>query len=245
MSEVRELKTVMDWDYFLVYLSGPIDFAMDRGTGWRKEIISKLGEIGIKRSHIIDPCNKPLKGAQFDLDDESRIMRSYRVKKDWDGMEKIMSHIVHIDLRFVDLSSLVIANFPKVSQDRIADTIKQNNDALDSLKRLSVREKRTDCLQYIKELQTSFDSLKNEFLSQQVHTYGTIHEIVVARQQKKPVMIIWEGGKESCSGWLQWLVGHENVFDTMEDLVEQLSKISQGEAAYNANDWLLLQLEKV
>ncbi len=247
MSEPRKLKTVMDWDYFLIYLSGPIDFAMDRGAGWRKDIITKLEDIGIKRSHIIDPCNKPLKGAQFDLDDESKIMKECRAKRDWEGMEELMSHIVHIDLRFVDLSSLVIANFPKISHDRIAGVVDKGDDAFDSLKRLSIREKRMgmDHLKYVIELHESFEALKKEFLSQQVHTYGTIHEIVVARQQKKPVMIIWEGGKDSCSGWLQWLVGHDNVFDTMDDLVEQLRKIAQGETAYNANDWLLLQLEKV
>lgn len=78
----------------------------------------------------------------------------------------------------------------------------------------------------------------------QINTYGTMHEIVVARQQRKPVYVVWEGGKEECSGWLMWLVGHKNVFATVEELMLHLKSISQGLTAYNAKEWLLLDIEK-
>ena len=77
----------------------------------------------------------------------------------------------------------------------------------------------------------------------QIHTYGTIHEIVVARQQRKPVMIVWEGGKATCSAWMMWLVGEKNVFSTFEELLDHLADIAKGETAYNAKDWLLLDLK--
>ena len=78
----------------------------------------------------------------------------------------------------------------------------------------------------------------------QVPTYGTIHEIVNARKQRKPVLMVWEGGKKTCSGWLMWLVGHQNVFSTFEELADTLKKIANGEEAYNAKDWLLINYNK-
>lgn len=77
-----------------------------------------------------------------------------------------------------------------------------------------------------------------------VFTVGTIHEIVVARQQRKPVYVVWEGGKATASGWLMWLVGHQNIFGTFEELMKHLRDVANGEAAYNAKDWLLLDLDK-
>lgn len=78
----------------------------------------------------------------------------------------------------------------------------------------------------------------------QVPTYGTIHEMVVARQQRKPVYMVWEGGKETCSAWLMWLVGHQNVFSSLDELLLRLKDISSGNVAYNAKDWLLLDFNK-
>lgn len=78
-----------------------------------------------------------------------------------------------------------------------------------------------------------------------VPTYGSMHEIVEARRQKKPVFVVWPGGKKTCSGWLMWLVGHKNIFETIEELIEHLKKVSNGEVPYNAKDWLLLNLDKI
>lgn len=76
-----------------------------------------------------------------------------------------------------------------------------------------------------------------------IPTYGTMHEIVVARSQKKPVFVVWEGGKETCSAWLMWLVGHRNVFSSVEELITRLKNISKGKTAYNGDEWLLLNYD--
>lgn len=77
-----------------------------------------------------------------------------------------------------------------------------------------------------------------------IRTYGTIHEIVNARQQKKPVFLVWDGGKEECSAWMMWLVGHRNVFSSFEEMSETLVNISNGKEYYNAKDWLLIDFNK-
>jgi hypothetical protein len=74
-----------------------------------------------------------------------------------------------------------------------------------------------------------------------VFTVGTVHEIVEARRQHKPVMVVWDGGKETASGWLMTLVGHRNVFGTFEELKDRLRQIVKGETDYDTKDWLMFK----
>lgn len=189
----RLLKTVFDWEHFALYLSGSMDFADDGGKGWRDEWTEKLVGIGINQKQIYNPCKKPFNGAQFDLDDEAKIWQECRETENWERMEDIASQIMHIDLRLVEKSDIVLANFPRMD---------------------------------------------NGF---RVPTYGTIHEIVVANQLKKPIFIVWEGtGKSDCSAWLMKLAGYKNIFAHVDPLIQHLDAISHGERAFDANEWLLL-----
>jgi len=193
----KMIKSIFTWKYFCVYLCGPIDAADDGGKGWREEYVQKLIEIGFNKEQIFNPCKKPISHQLFNFDNEQELMHEAKSKEDWDELCNIVDQIAHIDLRLVDYSGLVIANFP----------LDKNGN--------------------------------------RVPTYGSMHEIVEARRQKKPVFVIWPGGKKTCSGWLMWLVGHKNVFETIEECIECLKKISNGETPYNAKDWLLLNLDKV
>lgn len=195
------MKTVFDWDHFATYLSGPIDFDRMGGKNWRDEWTKGLIDIGFDPHQIFNPCRKPLDGAQFNLDDEAALMKKYRERREWSKLVNTMSQIVHVDLRLLDKSDLILVNMPMLHTD----------------------EK---------------DSIR-------VPTYGTIHEMVVAHQQRKPIYMVWEGGKETCSGWLMWLVGPNNIFATFEALLTRLQNISAGNAAFNADDWLLLSFDKV
>jgi hypothetical protein len=56
---------------------------------------------------------------------------------------------------------------------------------------------------------------------------GTIHEIVVARQQHKPVYVVDTRGKAQMSGWMLALVGHQRCFDSMDKVFAQLSMIKE------------------
>ncbi len=244
MPETRLIKTVIDWDHFLLYLCGPIDFSPDGGKSYRDEWAEKLSALGINPSRIINPCRKPLAGAQFDLDDEAAIIREHRKSGKWLELTEIMSQIVHMDLRFVDLSSLVLAYFPQQGMGSISPVIDSFMNAYTLLAEKNknyINDHSAQCC--LSDMLNAFNKLIRLIDTSQTHTYGTIHEIVVARQQRKPVMIVWEGGKPTCSAWMMWLVGEHNVFSTFDELLEHLSEIASGEAAYNARDWLLLDLK--
>ncbi len=218
MAKPNYVKNVFNWDHMYIYLSGPIDSAQDGGRGWRDEWTDGLVGLGIKKNQVLNPCRKPLKDAPFDFDDEQFITQKYRDREEWDELCKIMSQIAHMDLRLTDKSDVVLVNFPKRGRDELSKSLLDFDGS------------------------AAASNLITAYENMQVHTYGTIHEIVVARQQRKPVYIVWEGGKKDCSSWLMWLVGHDHVFDTFNSLKSRLREICTGQTEYNANDWLHLDL---
>jgi hypothetical protein len=94
------------------------------------------------------------------------------------------------------------------------------------------------------KLNGTIDKIAGSLASLRVPTYGTLHEIVVARQQRKPVLLVWPpDGMKSCSAWLAWLVGHKNVFSSMDECVAKLDGIMRGtESLEDDEDWLVFAL---
>jgi len=238
------VKTVFDWDHFLLYLSGCIDFDRQGGAQWRDEWTSKLVDIGFSSHQILNPCRKPLKGVQFNLDNESEIMMKYRKNREWSELHKIMGQISHVDLRMCDKSDLVLVNMPKRNRAFFDKEIKQFDLAIESITQFDMTNMSKDITKCIDAMSKAFWGILDKAANQQTPTYGTIHEIVEARRQRKPVFMVWEGGKDECSAWIMWLVGHRNIFSTVDELMTRLENISKGKTAYNARDWLLLDLNE-
>lgn len=222
------MRTVFDWEYFAIYLSGGIDFANDGGVNWRDQWTKGLISIGINPKQIYNPCRKPLSGTQFDLDNERELGKKFRQSEDWDGLMGLMSQILHVDLRLVDKSDIVLVNFPKIKDNH--EAIQNWDTAIGSLKGLAPSL-----------LVDSGQKLRDTLFNMRIPTYGTIHEIVVAHLQRKPIFVVWEDeGKSQCSSWIMKLVGHDHVFSSFDNLLEHLKCVSNGEKAFDANEWLLL-----
>lgn len=77
-------------------------------------------------------------------------------------------------------------------------------------------------------------------LNPNVPMFGTIHEIVVARQQKKPVLIVDPRGREGTSIWAIGLVGYKNIFKTTDEAVDYLNDLFNDKIAANSEEWLFL-----
>lgn len=239
------LKNVFDWDHFYLYLSGPIDFDRSGGRSWRDQWTEELVEIGLKKHQILNPCKKPLIGCRFNLDNEAEIMNKHRKNREWKELCDVMSEIVHVDLRLVDKSDVILVNLPKVNYDHYKELDSLLEKHISDLNTLHVENVFQDRLDLELEAQKIRKEAFEAIYKTRIPTYGTIHEIVVARQQRKPVYLVWEGGKDTCSAWLMWLVGHRNVFSTFDEVKTRLDNIAKGKTAYNARDWLLLDLDDV
>lgn len=131
-----------------VYLSGPMDFVASRAKekkfGWRNRISQFLQSYGVT---VFDPWNKPNIRGLYEYGKED--VKSVEVREKWSfsPLEKGIAargecagtfwETLHIDLRMVDISDLVIAYCPT-----------------------------------------------------NIYSVGTVHEIVVARQEQKPVLFV-------------------------------------------------------
>jgi nucleoside 2-deoxyribosyltransferase len=78
-----------------------------------------------------------------------------------------------------------------------------------------------------------------------VHMCGTYHELILADLQKKPVLAIIKGGKQKSPSWLFGIIDHELMFDSMEECLDYLTKVNDGEIELS-DRWVLFRqaLEK-
>ena len=70
-------------------------------------------------------------------------------------------------------------------------------------------------------------------------SYGSVHEIVVASQQRKPILMIIKD-KKQMPLWLMGMVNMDYVFNTEDELVGYLQKLDSGELQINSKYWKIL-----
>lgn len=71
------------------------------------------------------------------------------------------------------------------------------------------------------------------YMPQDVPMIGTVNEVVVARQQKKQVLIFTDCPKSDVNSWLLWLVGNEYVFENFGQIIKYLKKQTVETLTYN------------
>jgi nucleoside 2-deoxyribosyltransferase len=72
-------------------------------------------------------------------------------------------------------------------------------------------------------------------------TFGTMHELVIAGQQKKPIFVSISEGKKECPLWILGLVDPEFIFDNIESVVDVILKIDDGSIKMDFERWRLLE----
>lgn len=83
-------------------------------------------------------------------------------------------------------------------------------------------------------------------LSFDVRTTGTIHEVVQARSQHKPVYVIDSQGMKHVSGWMLGLVGLDRIKFSMEEVVESIRRIKEygPQSKRDAKDFLIFDFDQ-
>jgi hypothetical protein len=69
------------------------------------------------------------------------------------------------------------------------------------------------------------------------HACGTYEEIVTANRQKKPVLIWCEQGKAHAPNWLFFMLPHEVIFGSMEEVLAYLDVINTCEDYHKLDRW--------
>ena len=78
-----------------------------------------------------------------------------------------------------------------------------------------------------------------------VHACGTYEEITTANSQKKPVLVWCQQGKENAPNWLFFMLPHEHIFGSLDDLLEYLLNLSSGRDDSHFKRWFFFDKEKM
>ncbi len=77
-----------------------------------------------------------------------------------------------------------------------------------------------------------------------VPSYGTLDELYTAEDQKKPCLCIIEGGKEKLPTWLFGVFRLEEIFSSIDECIDYLSKIDSGQISIEEDRrWVLFRKE--
>lgn len=76
-----------------------------------------------------------------------------------------------------------------------------------------------------------------------VASWGTAEELSTSAKMKKPIFLIVEGGKVKTPLWILGMIPHSFIFDSVDEVVEKLRKIDNGEEPIQTKYWRLLRKE--
>ena len=76
-----------------------------------------------------------------------------------------------------------------------------------------------------------------------VASWGSAEEIVTAVRMKKPVFVSMEGGKSKTPLWMLGMFPHKYIYDTMEEAIEMIERIDDGDKEIDSDRWRLLKKE--
>tara|TARA_R110000744_G_scaffold4455_1_gene16092 strand:- start:5794 stop:6354 length:561 start_codon:yes stop_codon:yes gene_type:complete len=78
-----------------------------------------------------------------------------------------------------------------------------------------------------------------------VHACGTYEEISVANSQKKPVLIWCRQGKHRAPNWLFFMLPHQHIFSSLEELTSYLKGVDQNKYVKHYKRWFFFDQEKM
>jgi hypothetical protein len=74
-----------------------------------------------------------------------------------------------------------------------------------------------------------------------VASWGSAEEIVTAVRMKKPVFVSMEGGKAKTPLWMLGMFPHKYIYNNIDEIVEMLRAINNGEKEIDSDRWRLLR----
>lgn len=73
-------------------------------------------------------------------------------------------------------------------------------------------------------------------------TYGTVHELILSKTDKKPIFVIAEN-KKKVPLWLVGLIPEKYIYESIDDVIDTLYRINSGEIKIDSEKWKLLKHE--
>ena len=76
------------------------------------------------------------------------------------------------------------------------------------------------------------------YVNTEIPTFGTIHELIISLNQRKPTLVVLEGGKANCPNWLFGIMDFNFIFEDFEELKQYLVQINQGNITADRSRWV-------
>lgn len=76
------------------------------------------------------------------------------------------------------------------------------------------------------------------FLDKDNSGFGTIEEMVLANREKKPILVMQEGGKRLCPDWAFGMIPHQHIFGNWSDLTDYIHHMAHDPVVDTMNRWM-------
>lgn len=70
-----------------------------------------------------------------------------------------------------------------------------------------------------------------------IHACGSYEEITTANRQKKPILVWCQQGKKHAPNWLFFMLPHEHIFGSMEEIIEYLTFVNRVKDTTGLKRW--------
>jgi len=144
-----------------------------------------------------------------------------------------MSHNKGLKIKFLDPTNKVVGLQSEVNEEQLK---------IKNLKREGKWDELSEFMHIIVRSDLRCIDLSDFiifYLDADVHICGSYFELITALQEKKPYFIIVPSGKSKTPSWLFGICKHENIYSSLEEVVERLVKINSGEIS--SDRWVLFR----
>ena len=76
------------------------------------------------------------------------------------------------------------------------------------------------------------------YMDPKVPMFGTIHEFINSLHQRKPTLVVVEGGKKNAANWMFGIMDFNFIFDSFDELKAFLDHIDQGVIEADLSRWV-------
>ena len=70
---------------------------------------------------------------------------------------------------------------------------------------------------------------------------GSYEEIATANRQKKPILVWCEQGKMEAPNWLFFMLPHEHIFSSLDQMVNYLNQVNETKNTENLKRWFFFE----
>jgi len=81
------------------------------------------------------------------------------------------------------------------------------------------------------------------YLNPSIPMFGTIHELINSIHQRKPTLVVIEGGRSNASNWLFGIMDYNFMFDDFDALNTFLEQIDNNTIDADLSRWVFFENE--